>query len=155
MPAETLLQYLEQQEVEYEVLRHDRAYTAQEAAAAAHIPGDALAKAVMVIVDGEMGMAVLPATYRVNLDLLKDQLGAKKVTMATEKEFKDRFPDCDVGALPPFGNLYDLPIYADNQLSKEIDMAFCAGTHTELIRIPFEEFKRLAEPRILKFAYHG
>jgi Ala-tRNA(Pro) deacylase len=154
MPAESLIQYLKEQEVEYEVLSHDRAYTAQEAAAAAHVSGDAVAKAVMVIVDGEMGMAVLPASYLVNLDLIKKQLGAKEVKLATEKEFKDRFPDCDVGALPPFGNLYGIPIYADARLSEEIDLAFCGGTHTELIRMPFEEFKRLADPRVLKFAYH-
>ena len=109
---------------------------------------------MMVIVDGEMGMAVLPASYLVNLDLVKKQLGAKEVKLATEKEFKDRFPDCDVGALPPFGNLYGIPIYADARLSEEIDLAFCGGTHTELIRMPFEEFKRLADPRVLKFAYH-
>jgi Ala-tRNA(Pro) deacylase len=155
MPADTLIRYLEENEVDFEILRHDRAYTAQEAAAAAHISGDAVAKAVMIIVDGEMGMAVLPASFRVNLDLLKEQLGAKQVKMATEKEFKDRFPDCDIGALPPFGNLYGIPIYAEERLSKEIDLAFCGGTHTEMIRMPFEEFKRLADPRILKFAYHA
>ncbi|MGD8865868.1 MAG: YbaK/EbsC family protein [Anaerolineales bacterium] len=155
MPAETLLHYLEEKDIDYEVLRHEKAYTAQEVAAAAHISGDAVAKAVMVIVDGEMGMAVLPASYRVNLDHLKEQLGAKQVRLATEKEFKDRFPDCDLGALPPFGNLYDIPIYADERLSEEIDLAFCGGSHTELIRISFEAFKRLAEPRIHKFAYHA
>lgn len=155
MPAETLTQYLEENEVNFQIVRHERAFTAQEAAAAAHIPGDAVAKAVMVIVDGEMGMAVLPASYRVNLDLLKDQLDADQVRMATEKEFKDRFPDCDVGALPPFGNLYGIPIYAEERLSKQIDLAFCGGTHTELIRMPFEDFKRLAEPTILEFAYHA
>lgn len=126
------------------MLLHGRAYTAQEAAAAAHIPGDVLAKAVMVLLDGEMGMAVLPASYRVNLDLLKHELGAEKVDLATEKQFKDRFPDCDAGALPPFGNLYGIPIYAEARLSEQLDLAFCGGTHTELIRIPFKDFKRLA-----------
>ncbi len=155
MPAETLLQYLEEQGVDYEILRHDRAYTAQEVAASAHIPGDELAKAVMVLVDGEMGMALLPASYRVNLDLIKQGLDAEKVELATEKQFKDRFPDCDVGALPPFGNLYGIPIYADQQLSKHIDLAFCGGTHTELIRMPFDDFKHLTNPKIINFAYHG
>lgn len=89
-------------------------------------------------------MAVLPASYRVNLDLLKHELGAEKVDLATEKQFKDRFPDCDAGALPPFGNLYGIPIYAEARLSEQLDLAFCGGTHTELIRIPFKDFKRLA-----------
>jgi Ala-tRNA(Pro) deacylase len=155
MPADKVIEYLEKHEIAYELVHHDRAYTAQEVAAAAHISGDELAKAVMVLVDGEMGMAVLPASYRVNLDLLKEALGAKKVKMATEKEFKDRFPDCDVGALPPFGNLYGIPIYADEHLSKQIDLAFCGGSHTELIRITFNDFKQLADPKILKFAYHA
>lgn len=154
MPATPLTEYLDSQGVRYKVIQHDAlVYTAQEIAAAAHISGKQLAKTVMVSIDGSLAMAVLPASHRVNLNRLKTHTGAEKVELASEKEFKGRFPDCEVGAMPPFGNLYDLPVYAAHDLGDEIEIAFCAGSHTELVQMEFEDFKRLVQPEMLDFAW--
>lgn len=155
MPTDKLREYLDSNNVKYTIIEHDPAFTAQEVAAAAHIPGKQLAKAVMIKIDGEMAMAILPASYRVNFDRLQEQTGAKELELATEKEFKGLFPDCDVGAMPPFGNLYNMKVFAAESLAEQIDIAFCAGSHTELIRISFEDFQRLVEPKILEFTYAG
>ncbi|TET97522.1 MAG: YbaK/EbsC family protein [Anaerolineales bacterium] len=155
MPTDKLREYLDSNNVKYTIIEHDPAFTAQEVAAAAHIPGKQLAKAVMIKIDGEMAMAILPASYRVNFDRLQEQTGAKELELATEKEFKGLFPDCDVGAMPPFGNLYSMKVFAAESLAEQIDIAFCAGSHTELIRISFEDFQRLVEPKILEFTYAG
>ena len=154
MPATKLTEYLDSQDVKYATIEHDAAvYTAQEIAASTHIPGKQLAKTVMVKIDGDLAMAVLPASQRVNFDRLKELVGASKVELASEKEFRSNFPDCQVGAMPPFGNLYDIPVYAARELAGEIEIAFCAGSHTELVRMGFADFKRLAEPKILDFAW--
>jgi Ala-tRNA(Pro) deacylase len=154
MPAEKLAEYLESQGVQYTVIEHHApVYTAQEIAASTHIPGKQLAKTVMVKVDGGLAMAVIPASQRVNLNRLKELVGAGKVELASEQEFRNKFPDCQVGAMPPFGNLYGIPVYAAQDLAEEIEIAFCAGSHTELVRISFSDFKRLAEPKILDFAW--
>lgn len=152
MYASKLREYLEGQDVKYTVIEHDPVYTAQEIAASAHIPGKALAKTVMVEVDGEMAMAVLPAPFRVDFDRLKEITGAKRVELASEKAFKDLFPDCEVGAMPPFGNLYGMDVYAAKSLAEEVEIAFCAGSHTELIRMSYEDFVRLAKPKVVDFS---
>ncbi|NIM95767.1 MAG: deacylase [Anaerolineales bacterium] len=152
MPASKVKEYLDSQKVEYTTLEHSRAYTAQEVAASAHVPGRELAKTVMIKLDGEMAMAVLPAAYRVNFDRLKEVMGAKKVELATEKEFKDLFPDCEVGATPPFGNLYGMEVIADESLSENMVIAFCAGSHTELIQLSYADFEKLAEPKVFDFS---
>jgi Ala-tRNA(Pro) deacylase len=154
MPAEKLAEYLESQGIQYTVIEHHApVYTAQEIAASTHIPGKQLAKTVMVKVDGGLAMAVIPASQRVNLNRLKELVGAGKVELASEQEFRNKFPDCQVGAMPPFGNLYGIPVYAAQDLAEEIEIAFCAGSHTELVRMAFSDFKRLAEPKILDFAW--
>jgi Ala-tRNA(Pro) deacylase len=154
MPATKLAEYLDSQGVEYTVIEHDEpVYTAQEIAASTHIPGKALAKTVMVKIDGSLAMAVLPASHRVNFNRLKEWAGAGKVELASEQEFRNKFPDCQVGAMPPFGNLYGIKVYAAQNLADEIEIAFCAGSHTELVRMKFEDFKRLAQPEILDFAW--
>ena len=154
MPAEKLAEYLESQGVQYTVIEHHApVYTAQEIAASTHIPGKQLAKTVMIKVDGGLAMAVIPASQRVNLNRLKELVGAGKVELASEQEFRNKFPDCQVGAMPPFGNLYGIPVYAAQDLAEEIEIAFCAGSHTELVRMAFSDFKRLAEPKILDFAW--
>ena len=153
MPATKVKEYLDSQKVEYTTLEHSPAYTAQEVAASAHIPGRHLAKTVMIKLDGEMTMAVLPAAYRVNFDRLKKALGASKVELATEKEFKDLFPDCEVGATPPFGNLYGMDVIADESLSDDVVIAFCAGSHTELIQLSYMDFEKLAKPRVVDFSF--
>ena len=153
MPTSKLREYLESHNAQYTVIEHPPEYTAQESAASAHIPGDQLAKTVMIKIDGKMAMAVLPAPNRVNFDRLKEFAGAKQVELASEAEFKDMFPDCDLGAMPPFGNLYGMDVFADKSLSEEIEIAFCAGSHNELIRLSFTDFARLVKPKVLNFSW--
>lgn len=153
MPKDKLREYLESQNVSYTVIKHSPVYTAQEIAASAHIPGKQLAKTVMVKIDGEMAMAVMPAPYRVNFKRFKEQTGANQVELASEQEFKDKFPDCEPGAMPPFGNLYGMEVYAAKNLAEEMEIAFCAGAHGELIRIAYKDFESLAKPKVIDFAW--
>jgi Ala-tRNA(Pro) deacylase len=153
MPAATLKRFLDENRVRYVSIRHSPTYTAQEIAASAHVPGRELAKTVMVTIDGVLAMAVLPATAMLDLDLLKQAAGAKQVTLANEREFQDRFPDCEVGAMPPFGNLYDLKVYSDASLAEDEKIAFNAGSHAELIQLAYQDFERLVEPVVANLAY--
>lgn len=148
MPVRTLREFLDDNGVDYNVIEHDRAITAQEVAAAAHVPGRELAKTVMAKIDGELCMAVLRATDRLSLERLKAAASADTAELATEEEFKDRFPGCETGAMPPFGNLYDLPVIADERLAEDDTIAFNAGTHTEAFGMAWDDFERLAKPRI-------
>ena len=100
-----------------------------------------------------MAMAVLPASYQIDFDMLKEIFGTRKVNLANEPEFKYRFPDCEVGAMPPFGNLYDMEVFVAETLSEDKEIAFNAGSHTELIKLDYEDFQRLVEPRIFKFSW--
>ena len=152
MPVKKLKEFLDSNHVKYMVCIHSTAYTAQEIAATAHIPGKDLAKTVMVKMDGKMAMAVLTASHRVNLDLLKKLGKTKTAELATEEEFNIYFPDCEVGAMPPFGNLYDMEVYTDEKLSEDKEIAFNAGSHRELIKLSFEDFKKIAKPKMGKFA---
>jgi len=155
MPIKKLKEFLDSHKVKYVTINHSTAYTAQEIAASAHIPGKEIAKTVMVKIDGKMAMAVLPASFRVDFDHLKQVTGAGKVELATEKEFEDMFPGCEVGAMPPFGNLYDMDVYVAESLTDDEEIAFNAGSHSELIRLNFKDFKRLVKPKILKFSQKG
>jgi Ala-tRNA(Pro) deacylase len=148
MPAKQLKDFLDSRQVKYVILKHSAAYTAQEIAASAHIPGNRLAKTVMVKIDGKMAMAVLPASGKVDLDALKQVTGAKKVELANELEFKDRFPECEVGAMPPFGNLYGMQVFAATNLPSD-EIAFNAGSHTELIRMSYKDFETLVQPQLV------
>lgn len=153
MTATRIKEYLDSQKVKYTILKHSPVYTAQEVAASAHIPGRQLAKTVMIKLDGEMSMAILPANCQVNFADLKKTLGVKKVKLATEKEFKDLLPDCETGATPPFGNLYDLKVIADKSLSTQEVIAFCAGSHTELIQLSYQDFEKLVKPKVVAFSF--
>jgi Ala-tRNA(Pro) deacylase len=152
MPATKLKQFLDSHNVKYVSITHSKAYTAQGIAAAAHISGKELAKTVMINVDGEMAMAVLPASETVNVDALKTVLMAKKVDLASERQFRDRFADCELGAMPPFGNLYDLKVYVDETLTHDKEIAFNAGTHLELIKLAYDDFANLVQPTLLRFS---
>lgn len=152
MASSKIKEFLDSKKIKYTSVKHSQVYTAQEIAASAHIPGRRLAKTVMVKIDGDMAMAVLPAPYKVDFASLKKGTGAKKVALAAEDEFKDIFPDCEVGAMPPFGNLYDMNVYADESLAEEIEIAFCAGSHSELIKLAYKDFARLVEPKVLSFS---
>ncbi|MFC1484576.1 aminoacyl-tRNA deacylase [Candidatus Neomarinimicrobiota bacterium] len=149
MPTQRLKEFLDKQKVKYVSCKHSQAFTAQEVAASAHIPGKQIAKTVMVTIDGQMAMAVLPATDHVDLRLMKKAIGAKKVELASEREFKDLFPDCEIGAMPPFGNLYDLDVYVAENLREDEEIAFNAGTHTEIIRIAYLDFEKLVQPHVV------
>ncbi len=146
MPSTKLKRFLDENQVRYVSIRHSPAFTAQETAASAHIPGRELAKTVMVKIDGTMAMAVLAAPNRLDLELLRRAAGARSVALADEKEFSSEFPDCEPGAMPPFGNLYGLRVYIDQTLAEDRQIAFNAGSHAELIQMDYQQFEQLAEP---------
>ena len=149
MPVRKLFEFLDGEKVKYVSISHSPAYTAQEVAAAAHVPGKELAKTVIVKVDGDMAMVVLPASYKIDFDLLREAIGVGSVELASEAEFMDLFPDCEVGAMPPFGHFYGLKVYAAQSLAEDEEIAFNACTHSELVRLRFADFARLAKPQML------
>ena len=149
MPAQQLKSFLDNHHVKYTTISHSPAYTAQEVAASAHIPGKELAKTVIVKVDGEFTMAVLPASTHVSLSRLRTATGAENAELASESEFEDLFPDCELGAMPPFGNLYDMGVYVDRRLSEDDEIAFNAGSHTELVQLAYSDFDKLVHPKVV------
>jgi Ala-tRNA(Pro) deacylase len=152
MPLARLKEFLDSHNMRYVIISHSVAYTAQGIAALTHISGKDLAKTVMVKIDGTLTMAVLPAASQVDLSRLATAAGAAHAVLALEQEFKDKFPDCELGAMPPFGNLYDLPVFADEGLSRDKEIAFNAGSHRELVRMAWEDFEKLVKPRMTRFA---
>lgn len=152
MALTSLIDHLDRQNIKYVVIHHSPAYTAQGIAGLAHIPGQELAKTVIVRLDGKLVMAVLPAKYHVDLMLLRRAAKAKTAALASEEDFQATFPECETGAMPPFGNLFGLTVFADHSLEKDKEIAFNAGTHRELIRMTWDDFKRLVEPKIISFA---
>jgi len=147
--------YLRENRVPFEAQHHPRAVTAQEVAATEHIPGKLLAKTVMVVADGEMAMLALPASYQVDLGKAAAMLGTKKARLAEEEEFEDTFPDCEVGAMPPFGNLYGVTVYVDESLAEDETIVFRAGTHTDTMSVKYADFERLVGPTVARFARHS
>jgi len=151
MPVQKLKQFLDDERVKYACISHSPAYTASEIAQSTHIPGRELAKVVVVTLDGRMAMAVLPANRKVDLNLLREAAGADEARLATEEEFRLRFPDCDTGAMPPFGNLYGMDVFVSEQLADDDHIAFNAGSHTEVMRLAYADFARLVKPKVAKF----
>jgi len=154
MPSKKLKEFLDKNNLKYVAITHSKAFTAQEVAASAHVPGKALAKTVVVWVDNDMAMCVLPASYRVDTEQLKTVTGASRVRLADEREFRDRFPDCEIGAMSPFGNLYGFDVYVAESLAEDETIAFNAGTHTELIQLAYKDFERLVRPNVIRFSQH-
>ena len=152
MPVTRLKEVLDSEKIKYVSIVHSRAYTAQETAESAHISGDELAKTVIVKIDGRMAMVVLPASEHIDLDLLKAATKAGSIELATEQEFETLFPQCEVGAMPPFGNLYDMDVYVEESLTEDEQIAFNAGSHTELIKLSYEDFDRLVKPKIVRLS---
>ena len=152
MPLNKVRAFLDEHHVKYVVISHSKAYTAQGIAAIAHIPGQELAKTVIVKLDGALAMTVLPASYQVDLLALKKVVGVRDAALASEREFKQHFPDCETGAMPPFGNLYGIPVYVDATLTRDREIAFNAGTHLELIRMTYSDFVTLVKPIVLEFS---
>jgi len=151
MIARKLKEYLDQNKVKYVTITHSPAYTAQEVAASAHVPGRDMAKTVIIHVGDRFAMAVLPANRKVVLHDLIELTGNEDVRFATEAEFASRFPDCEVGAMPPFGNLYGMDVYVAPALAAAERIAFNAGSHTEVIQMAYEDFARLVRPRVVSF----
>ena len=150
---ERMEKYLRENGVGFEVLTHSQAFTMQEVAAALHVPGDQVAKVVIVCAGDQMAMLVLPAPYRLNIDQARALLGVEDARLAKEKEFADLFPDCATGAMPPFGNLYDIPVYVDQTLAAVPDIIFRIGTHRETMKIAYADFDRLVQPTVGEFAW--
>ncbi len=151
MPVKTLKSFLDANQVKYVSLKHSKAYTAQEVAASAHVSGRSMAKVVIVEMDGELAMAVLPANRKVVVQDLREVTGSDQVRFATEDKFKGRFPDCEIGAMPPFGNLYDMDVYMAESLADNEEIAFNAGSHEEIIQLAYADFERLVKPKVLSF----
>ena len=156
MPLKQRLKdFLDQHHIKYVTMIHSKAYTAQEVAAACHVPGKIFAKTVMVKSNDQFLMAVLAATHKVNLDLFKQVAHAKKVELATEEEFEGLFPKSEIGAMPPFGNIYNLPTYVDSYLTKDEDICFNATTHSEVIKMKYADYEKLVKPVVGTFAEHN
>lgn len=144
--------FLDINKVKYTLLSHSPAYTAMEIAAAAHIPGKELAKTVMVKLDGKLTMTVVPSSMKVNLGRLKGAAGASEAMLADEKDFGDAFPDCELGAMPPFGNLYGMDVFVDEHLAEDEEIAFNAGSHTDLLQVAYKDFEKLVSPNVVSLA---
>jgi Ala-tRNA(Pro) deacylase len=152
MILKKLLEFLDSNKVKYIAITHSKVYTAEEIALAAHLPGRVLAKTVMVKINGKIVMTVVPASEMVSFKMLKKCMGADTVELAKENEFKDIFPDCELGAMPPFGNFYNVEVYVTESLTEDEEIAFNAGSHLELIRMAYKDFEKLVKPKIMRFS---
>jgi len=152
MPIAKLKEFLDRNRVQYVTITHSPAHTAQTIAESAHVSGREMAKTVMLKADGTMVMAVVPAPNFVQIDLLRDALGAGKLELASEAEFRDLFPDCELGAMPPFGHLYGIPVYMADALRDSESIAFNAGNFRELLRMNTADYERLSGAKVLHFA---
>ena len=148
-----MVEYLGRNSIKYTTTTHSPAYTAAEVAQIAHVPGKEVAKTVMVNVDGKMCMAVLSSSYMVDFGALQKSLPATDVELASESDFKELFPECEVGAMPPFGNLFECDVIVDRSLTGDHEIVFNAGNHRELIRMAYADFERLVKPRVLSFGW--
>jgi Ala-tRNA(Pro) deacylase len=152
MACKKLIEFLDENNVKYITITHSQAFTAQQVAASAHIKGKDMAKSVILKINGKLAMAVLPANFHVDFQLLKEITGNEDVVLAHESEFKELFHDCETGAMPPFGNLYGLDVYVAQSLTEDEEIAFNAGNHSELIKMSYSDFDRLVKPKVLKFS---
>lgn len=152
MPVQRLKEFLDKNNIRYVIITHSRAYTTAAIGAITHIPGKELAKTVMVKIDGKLAMAVVPGSRHVDLRALAAGTGGKEAVIVSEPEFEAAFPDCELGAMPPFGVLYDLPVFVDERLREDEEIAFNAGSHRELVRMSYKDFERLVKPKLLRIA---
>jgi Ala-tRNA(Pro) deacylase len=147
-------QYLDQNKILYQVILHKEVFTAQQLAQALHVPGKDLVKVVIIKADDTYRMAVLPATRKIDLSALQSLLNASSLTIATEHEIKSLFPEAEIGAMPPFGNLANLETWVDASLKADEYITFNAGTHYEAIRMHYVDFERLTIPHVATFSTH-
>lgn len=143
-----LKEVLDEHKVSYEVFNHALAYTAQEIAAKQHCSGNEMAKVVMLKADDALIMGVIPASRKINLGAVIKNLNVKTARLATEDEFISVFPGCEIGAMPPFGNLFGVPVFVDPALEKDEYIYFNAGNHVQTVRMQYKDFARLVEPKI-------
>ncbi len=149
MPSKKLKDYLDEHHIKYVSISHSPAFTAREIAESAHIPGKELAKTVVIKIDGKMALIILPANMQVNFAALQQEVGNDNIELASETEFKNKFPDCELGAMPPFGNLYDMDVYVAQALTNDVSIAFNAGTHSELIQLKYADFNKCVNPKVV------
>jgi Ala-tRNA(Pro) deacylase len=149
---ERLEVYLREHQVPFQLQHHAQAFTAQKIAESEHIPGKMVAKTVIVLADNNMVALVLPASYRADLNKIQAALGAREIRLALETEFVTAFPDCEVGTMPPFGNLYGIPVYVEKRLTGEETMVFPIGTYTDTMSLRYADFERLVHPKVMTFA---
>ena len=154
MPIKKLKDFLDTNNIQYITISHSQAYSAQKVAASAHISGWDVAKTVIIKINGVTAMAVLPASTRIDLKLLKELTGFDQIELATEEEFESLFPGCETGAMPPFGNLFNMDVYVARSLTFDNEIAFNAGTHTELIKMAYKDFEQLVKPKVIEFSYY-
>ena len=147
-----LLRYLNSNKVDFQVLEHDPAFSAHEVALATHVPASEMAKAIVVRVDDHLWMAVLRSDQRINQQMIRRTFGAKNVHLVHEEDLEQLFPDCQLGAMPPFGHLYGLPVMVEEGLAEDDEIVFNACTHTKSIRMKYKDFRRLAKPVVAGFA---
>ena len=152
IPINKMKELLDDNGIKYVTFQHSPAYTAQEIAQSAHISGKNVAKIVILKIDDKLTMAVVPASHQVNLESMKNVATANKVELASEQDFRGMFPDCEPGAMPPFGNLYEMEVFVSPALAEDENIAFNAGSHTELIRLAYRDFDDLVHPKTLAFA---
>lgn len=151
MVSTRLKELLQKQHVSYRSIPHPEAYDAQRTAQAAHVSGREFAKTVVIRADGKLCMAVLPAMDQVDLDRLRQGLGAHDVELADEEDIRQAFPDCDLGAQPPFGELYGMEVFVSPHLRQDERIAFNGGSHDEAIVMQYADYERLAHPNVLRF----
>jgi Ala-tRNA(Pro) deacylase len=149
MPVKRLKDALDAQGIKYMLISHSPAYTAQEIAASAHIPGKEMAKTVIVRVDGRLMMVLLPASRQIDFQRLQEGLSATTAELASEEEFKGLCPDCELGAMPPFGPLYGVQVVVDGALALDEEIYFNAGSHRELLKMSFADFAKSVQPKIV------
>jgi len=152
MPVEKLREFLDNHHIKYITIDHSPAYTAREVAASTLVPRREFAKSVIVKMDDKIAMAIVPASRHVDLKKLTESSGAKRVSLATEDEFQQMFPGCEVGAMPPFGNLYGMDTFVDTMLKEDDDVTFNAGTHTQVVRLAFDDYEKLVNPKVASFS---
>ena len=152
MPFTKLQRFLEDEQVPHQITTHGPAFTAQQIAQSVHVSGHTYAKAVILVADGEVVMAVLPATHDVDIDVFAQAIGVQKVCLANEPDLAEPFPGCELGAIPPFGNLWGVPVYLAQMLAEQESLTFNAGTFTEVMTIPMDHYLRVVRPVLFPFA---
>ena len=149
MPSQRLKEYLDENNIKYISIHHSLAFTAIDIAKSAHIPTKIMAKTIILKIQDTLLMLVLPAAYRVDLQLIKEALNSENIELASEQKFSRAFPDCEVGAMPPFGNLYNMEVFVSESITEHEKIAFNAGSHSEIIKMYYKDYERLVSPKFI------